>query len=83
MIHPTTKKALTLSEGRAQLVDKRTPKKPRPEVEVDLKVKDYKFFNKGTFAWNLKELPAADSFAMLDVTRHDTKVNYKLLAAST
>ena len=78
MLHAITKRPLTLSEGRAGLIEKRTPKKPKPSEPNPITVKDFKFFKKGEHAWKLDELSKDLSFCTLNLGRQEKLVRTTL-----
>jgi hypothetical protein len=81
MMHATTKRPLTLSEGRAALVESRTSKKPRADNNNDIDCDDFHFYKKGVWAWKLQELPVTSSYMMLNYSRRATKVYFSIISS--
>ena len=44
MLDAITKRLLSVSEGRAKLVEKRTPKEPRAENSIDVDASKFSFY---------------------------------------
>jgi hypothetical protein len=75
MLSSTTKRPLTLSKGRTQLIKDRTPKKIRASAEETAQSSGFKRFEKKKNKWVLEELPSETSFLMLEYDASDTKVS--------
>jgi hypothetical protein len=72
MLHRETKRPLTLSQGREELIKKRKPEKVVATLEDE---GEFQLFKKGEHAWKLAELPEERAYLMLDFTPHACKVN--------
>jgi hypothetical protein len=69
------KRALTIAEARAKVIQERTPKKIHIETPLDDIDDEFVSVKKGQHKFEYPELQPADAFLSLDVKRNISKVN--------